>query len=146
MKDIKICCQRCPCVSAAALLHDAEFNSAVSEVQKQNFRLFCNFFAIADCCGTFECRQRRKSASNKLLDGPFPTFEGGRGSAIAKKLQKEQDFCFQNERIATTGRVLQPAALKQEACRSRQCRGEGGAAAGSAATRGLPQRGYFCSL
>ena len=47
-----------------------------------------------------------------------------------------RDFCFQNERIATTGRVLQPAALKQEAWRSRQCRGEGGAVAGSAVTRG----------
>ena len=55
---------------------------------------------------------------------------------IEKKLQKGRDFCFQNERIATTGRMSQPAALKQEACRSRQCRGEGGAAAGSAATRG----------
>ena len=75
----------------------------------------------------------------------FPSFAGGRGLPIEKKLQKGQDFCFQNERIATTGRVLQPAALKQEACRSRQCRGEGGAAAGSAATRGLPQRGYFRS-
>ena len=36
--------------------------------------------------------------------------------------------------------MSQSAALKQEACRSRQCRGEGGAAAGSAATRGVPQR------
>ena len=66
----------------------------------------------------------------------FPSFAGGRGLPIEKKLQKGRDFCFQNERIATTGRMSQPAALKQEACRSRQCRGEGGAAAGSAATRG----------
>ncbi len=60
------------------------------------------FLRLRIVAGLFECRQRRKSTSNKLLDGPFPTFEGGRGSAIAKKLQKEQDFCFQNEWAAAT--------------------------------------------
>lgn len=75
----------------------------------------------------------------------FSIFCGWARIANRKKVAERARFCFQNERIATTGRVLQPAALKQEACRSRQCRGEGGAAAGSAATRGLPQRGYFRS-
>ena len=44
-----------------------------------------------------------KAQQYSLFGGPFPPFRGRQGSAIAKKLQKERDFCFCNGQITTTG-------------------------------------------
>ena len=63
---------------------------------------------------------------------------------IEKKLQKGRDFCFQNEWIATTGRVSQPAALKQEACRSWQCCNEGGCLSGVISVADRAAAGRCC--
>ena len=77
---------------------------AAPRVQKQKSRLFCNFFAIADCCELPNCGLRRKSAGNRLHDGLFSLCGDGRESVIAKKLQRCRNFCFHGGRIAPTGR------------------------------------------
>ena len=112
--------------------------------KNKNLALSATFFRLAILAHP----QKTEKASQRLICctfEPISVFKEIAAAPNRKKLQKGRDFCFQNEWIATTGWVLQPAALKQEACRSRRCRGEGSAAAGSAATRGLPQRGYFRS-
>lgn len=71
--------------------------------RKQKFDSNCNFFAIGNCCEPSDLRSRYKTAGNPPLSGRFRIARLKNEPLIAKKLQKERDFCFHNGQIATTG-------------------------------------------
>ena len=71
--------------------------------RKQKFDSNCNFFAIGNCCEPSDRRSRYKTAGNPPLSGRFRFARLKNEPLIAKKLQKERDFCFHNGQIATTG-------------------------------------------
>ena len=73
------------------------------EDRKQKFDSNCNFFAIGNCCEPSGRRSRYKAAGNPPLSGRFHFARLKNEPLIAKKLQKERDFCFHNGQIATTG-------------------------------------------
>ena len=71
--------------------------------RKQKFDSNCNFFAIGNCCEPSDRRSRYKTAGNPPLSGRFRFARLKNEPLIAKKLQKERDFCFHKGQIATTG-------------------------------------------
>lgn len=71
--------------------------------RKQKFDSNCNFFAIGNCCEPSDRRSRYKTAGNPPFSGRFRFARLKNEPLIAKKLQKERDFCFHNGQIATTG-------------------------------------------
>ena len=73
------------------------------EDRKQKFDSNCNFFAIGNCCEPSDRRSKYKAAGNPSLSGRFHFARLKNEPLIAKKLQKERDFCFHNGQIATTG-------------------------------------------
>ena len=73
------------------------------EDRKQKFDSNCNFFAIGNCCEPSDRRSKYKAAGNPPLSGRFHFARLKNEPLIAKKLQKERDFCFHNGQIATTG-------------------------------------------
>lgn len=76
---------------------------ALPGTQKQKIGPNCNFFAIGNCCEPSDRRSRYKAAGNPPLSGRFRFTRLKNEPLIAKKLQKERDFCFHNGQIATTG-------------------------------------------
>ena len=66
----------------------------IPRAQKQKIGLYCNFFAIRDCCRVPNRGLGRKNAGNRLCGGSFSLRGNEKESAIAKKLQRSQDFCF----------------------------------------------------
>lgn len=70
--------------------------------RKQKFDSNCNFFAIGNCCEPSDRGPRYKTAGNPPLSGRFRFVRLKNEPLIAKKLQKERDFCFHNRQIATT--------------------------------------------
>ena len=96
--------------------------------RKQKFDSNCNFFAIGNCCEPSDRRSRYKTAGNPPLSGRFRFARLKNEPLIAKKLQKERDFCFHNGQIATTGtrpyekRVKSPSKGKRAYPKSKKAK------------------------
>ena len=58
---------------------------------------------IGNCCEPSDRRSKYKAAGNPSLSSRFHFARLKKEPLIAKKLQKERDFCFRNGQIATTG-------------------------------------------
>ena len=95
------CCSKC----CWANLAYSTILKSPRELRNKNSALVATFlrlgivasFSIADCCP----KKRRKW----LCGGLLLRCQGGRESPIAKKLQRNRDFCFHNRLIAATGQI-----------------------------------------
>ncbi len=104
----------------------APLRSRLRETENKKFDSNCNFFAIGNCCEPSDRRSRYKAAGNPPLSGRFRFTRLKNEPLIAKKLQKERDFCFHNGQIATTGtrpyekRVKSPSKGKRASPQKKQ--------------------------
>lgn len=89
--------------SASSPQYPSTASGALPGAQKQKIGPNCNFFAIGNCCEPSDRRSKYKAAGNPSLSGRFHFARLKNEPLIAKKLQKERDFCFHNGQIATTG-------------------------------------------
>ena len=73
------------------------------ETENKKLTQTATFLRLRIVAGLLNANNAVKAQQIICLAAHFRLLRGRQGSAIAKKLQKEQNFCFRNRQIAVTG-------------------------------------------